>query len=513
MSSKIQQVNLNNTIQKQAIKKEEKKPVSNVVKKDPSKTEYLKMASILFSGALLACGGMGLAYKAYSKVSDDILLGSKIKKDEISQELFAFLKRFSKENKYYFSKEQVLKLNENLTEENIPIFKALLKTDIASPYRVDKDEIVSITQAMNEQNSKYIIDIAKQYDDIYDYQDGDIAKILKSITKDNGEFVNMILSKAKKTRYEEPDIKMADKIVAHLSKITKDNVETYRTIEGLRKDGKYSSFKLDEIDSLVEVFKKGQNEEMLKYLSSLKATNGVDYRFSGQDLKEMLQGGQDEFMDLYKTCVKKYGDNAKHIISKMTRDNKKTCEILINTQNKDFISKCSGDKISEIIEQSASGKNIKTLKFLINLSDGEKFVFEHPNERLVQALSNADDKYLDVYQSLKSSWSFVYKNLIGATNKDTVEFIRKHFPEITSVDVDFLTKLNAERVAFADKFINYSGNKNIPLNYKRSILDKIFKISDEHPEKTQGLYKAINQTIENGQEMSGYDWYRVIENE
>lgn len=478
MSNKIQQVNLNNQIQKRAIKKEEKKLVSNAVEKDPSKTEYLKMASILFSGALIACGGMGLASKAYSKFSNDFLLGSRIRRSEISQELFAFLERYSKEHKNKFTRAQVLKLNETLTEENIPIFKALLKTNIAR--FIENDEIVSIVDAINSKNSKHILNVAKKYDNIWEYRNGDIAKTLQSITEDNSEFVNMILSKTERPGYREPKVKIADKIIGHLEKITKDNVEAYRLVENLRKDGKYSSFKLDEIDDLVEVFKKGQNDEVLEYLSSLKATNGVDYRFSGKDLKEILQNAQNDFIDLYKACVKSCKDDAKDIIPKINKD------------------------------------NVKTLDYLINLKDGDRFFFDYP-KKLIEASDKIDDKYLDIYKSLdlgslyKGCESGEIVTLIESVNKDTAGFIKTYFPKIKSDDLYFIKTLNAEKVAFAEKFIKYSGTNDIKANDNMVLLKRIFNAAENKPEKAPELYAELSKAMENEQKMDYFDWGKIID--
>lgn len=514
MSNEIKQINLNIPVQKQAPKEEKPVVIDNSIQKDSSKTQYLKMAAVLFSGALIACGGIGLANKAYSKFSNDFILSSRVRKKDISQELFTFLKRYlDEEQGKPFTKSQIKRLNEMIDKDNLPIFKTLLKTNLTQA--IESDEIVSIVEAMNKNNSGFVVDIAKKYDYGYGYNNGDIAKILNSINEDNSEFVNTFLAKVNSWRSKE-ETSMAEELAEHLGKITKSNAKEYAFVTGLRKNGKYTSFEIDEIHNLAKAFKKGQNEECFKYLSSLKATNGVDYRFNGEELNEMLQNAQDEFIDLYRTCVEKYKDDAKDIISKITKDNKEIYELLIDTQNKTATTNYSANDICEIAEQSVNQNNIETLKFLINLKDDGRFVFDFSNS-LITCLNKADDRYLDVYQALdlNSLYSFAkdytYKDLFNAVNEDNIEFIRAHFSKITQSDLRFIQGLKAERIKFAEEFIQYSNSKNAKFDDSILLLKQLHDILDEYPEKADEIYQKMHEEMTSNQKWEYFKWRKIID--
>lgn len=268
--------------------------------KDDNKIKLAKLTGQVFCAALVAAGGIALASKAIGK-SGNKISSLDIKKGEISDELFYFLKRFKKGDAFTqnLQKEEVLKLNGLLNETNFSQFKKLAKQS-----NLDPSEITQIVENLNEHNTplldKIILKLENEQASLKP-EKGEIAAIIKNINEKNKEFAPQLIDSAKTTYNMQTNAKTrgAQSLIDILDFVDDKNKDAFRSALSFRKEGTVSKFSFNEIKELTELIQKHNCPLSSELFANLKSANGVDYRLNFENLKETIKKADDEYIDLY----------------------------------------------------------------------------------------------------------------------------------------------------------------------------------------------------------------------
>lgn len=130
---------------------------------------FAKVAAMLGVISVAVAGGTYGGVKVYDKFFQRLSCG--IKKGEINDALFNFIKKIDPKGNVFNNKAEIVKINENLTDENFVILKQLSKMknerviylgpdDYFCP-RFELSDITELLTNTNEYNIKYLEQLAK----------------------------------------------------------------------------------------------------------------------------------------------------------------------------------------------------------------------------------------------------------------------------------------------------------------------------------------------------------------
>lgn len=391
----ISHIKNNNVIflgDKQVSPKTEPIPADSVeisAKKQGEKTKKAgagEVAAFLGAISVAVAGATFGGIKFYDKFFQKLACG--IKKGEINDALFNFIKKNDPKGELFNNAETIRDINKNLTDDNLLILKQLAKmtkTDICSNKkgRFYLVEIADLLKSTNEGNIKYLEQLASKTEKVYGedktLETSAMINILSKINPENEKVVGGLID-ITKVKDNEPGI-----LSSILEGINKDNVDTYQFLLNTRKKGKLTSLELVDLKALVTTLQETKNPKCAELLLNLEKDNGTaSYRYSIEELQSLLRQTTDDKIDLYKQLfelksVKSINpESLKDILKNINEHNIDLIDTILTkmeTDNSSYAVFRSYNKIGKMLE--VIDKDSKDIaKQLIGFADrSQKYIF------------------------------------------------------------------------------------------------------------------------------------------
>ncbi len=380
----LNKISLNNTIHNVQFKGEEKKPNQNPPPKEADdKTKLIKMGAVVFCAALAASGGFALVNKIIGGKSNEIS-SLKIKKGEISDELFYFLKRFKKNDNFInnLQREDVIALNNSLNETNFSQFKKLAKKTKLPP-----GEITEIVKNLNENNLPFLDSVvAKLQEEDFDPEKMEVANVIKAINEKNKEFASRLIEMAEPTYTEKTETTCSQELINILNFVDEKNRDALRMALSVRKqsDSK-SKLKLQEIKELTNFLQHHKKPLTTEFFGNLQARNGAQYRLDLEELKAIIEKCSDDYIDLYQRA---FTDNFAETTLLAPKLNPETEKIISFLQNDLENSNSSAFYVKKCLKEIDNPDYRKLMKAAIEKYDSSKEEFNA--EKLSDFIMRAD---------------------------------------------------------------------------------------------------------------------------
>ncbi len=314
-------------------------------KKQDGQSSFGKVAAMLGILAVVAGGGTFGGVRIFDKYFNK--LSSGIKKGEIHDALFQFIKNNDPKGRMFNNKEKILQINEKLTDDNLLILKQLTKMQDENSKRwgwvherFTLDDMTELMTGANEFNIKYLEQLAKKSETKYDYtktfETRDILNILKNINPDNEKVASRLIDIS--------DIRKPDDLAKCLSKIKKDNVDVYQLLLSTRKKGANTELSLDELQKVADVLKETKNPKCAEFFLNQEKNDGSGlFRYNMEDIENLLKVSDDEKVETYKklfdlNCTKDSEAGMVNLIKAVSDDNIDLIEPLITKRYKGSLS-------------------------------------------------------------------------------------------------------------------------------------------------------------------------------
>lgn len=332
---------------------------------------------------LIGAGTFG-GVKLYDKYFQKLACG--IKKGEINDALYNFIKKNDPKGKLFSNKSEIMTINEKLTDENFLILKQLTKMKDESPWRIYNDttrfnlgEITDLLTSTNEFNLKYLEQLAKKSEKIYGtvetIKTNDMLRILKKITPDNEKVAGQLIDIAK--------IDNTQELVNCLKKINKDNVDIYQMLLSTRNRGGKTELSISEIDFVAKKLERTKNPNCAELFLNAEKNDGTgNFRYKMEDIDELLDIAQEEKYETYKKlydlkCTGGIESGMVSLVKSVSDDNIDLIEPLLTKKGKgEFASKYvifdDWSRIEKILE-SVDDKNKDIAKRIIDTVDEQRF--------------------------------------------------------------------------------------------------------------------------------------------
>lgn len=305
-------------------------------KKQDSQSSFEKVAAMLGILAVAAGGGTFGGVKIFDKYFNKLASG--IKKGEIHEALYQFIKNNDPKGCIFNDKNKILQINEKLTDDNLLILKRLTKMqDENSKHwgwlheRFNLDDMTELMTGANEFNVKYVEQLAKKSETKYDYtrtyKTNDILDILKNITPDNDKVAAQLIDIA--------DITYPEELVTCLSKIKKENVDIYQLLLSTRKKGPNTELSIEDVQKVADVLKDTKNPKCAELFLNQEKNDGSGlFRYNMEDIENLLKAADDEKIETYKKlfdlkCTKDSKAGMVNLITSVSDDNIDLIEPLI----------------------------------------------------------------------------------------------------------------------------------------------------------------------------------------
>lgn len=350
--------------------------------KEKDKNGFLKVAAMLGLIAAAAGGGTYGSVKIYDKYFNKLAI-SGIKKGEINDALYNFIKKIDPKGTMFHSKEEVLKINKKLTDDNFLILKQLAKMKVENPYssvsrnRFTLNEITELLINTNEHNMKYLTQLAQKQTEVYGqiqyFSSADIIKVLKEINPNNEKVVGDLIEKV--------EVGKTEGLISCLKDVKSDNIDIYSLLLSTRRKGAPTELQYSEIQSLAEKIKETKNPKSAELFINAEKHDGTgNYRHDVDELKHILNVTSDEKYDIYKQLYELESTyqvkDMKPFITNVTKDNIDVLEPLLTKEVAGKYSFDSGkvfddyNDIGEILGYT-NEKNADILKQVIELIDSK----------------------------------------------------------------------------------------------------------------------------------------------
>lgn len=335
---------------KQVIAKTEPLPadsveISSKTPKGKEKGGIGSVATFLGAISVAVAGATFGGIKIYNKFFQKLACG--IKKGEIDDALFNFIKKSDPKGKLFNNAETIKNINANLTDDNLLILKQLSKMKRPNNYAYragDTDnrfylvEMSDLLKNTNESNIKYLEQLANKSEDIYGSQQfletSSMIDILKNINTDNKKVAGSLIDimKIKDRGY----ITLSDV----LKDINKDNIDTYQLLINTRKKGKITSLELNDLKTLAKTLSDTKNPKCAEFLLNIEKDNGTGaYKYSIEELQKLLKETSDDKIDVYKKIfelksVKSISTkNLNYILANVNEHNAELLDKILNKKN------------------------------------------------------------------------------------------------------------------------------------------------------------------------------------
>ncbi len=374
------------------------KPLSVPVKTEPMPYDSVELSTknngdskgfgnvvALLAGlsVLIGAGTLG-GVKLYDRYFQKLACG--IKKGEINDALYNFIKKNDPKGKLFSSKSEIMAINEKLTDENFLILKQLTKMKDESPWRIyndttrfNLDEITDLLTSTNEFNLKYLEQLAKKsekkYGVIETIKTNDMLRILKKITPDNEKVAGQLIDITK--------IDNTQELVDCLKKINKDNVDIYQMLLSTRKKGGKTELSISDIDLVAKKLERTKNPNCAELFLNAEKNDGTgEFRYKMEDIENLLNIAKEEKYETYKKlydlkCTGGVDSGMVSLVKSVSDDNIDLIEPLLTKKGKgEFASKYvifdDWSRIENILD-SVDDKNKDVAKRIIDTVDEQRF--------------------------------------------------------------------------------------------------------------------------------------------
>lgn len=360
-----------------------------------------KIAGVLAGLALLVGAGTLGGVKLYDKYFQRLACG--IKKGEINDALYNFIKKNDPKGKLFSGKDEIITINEKLTDEKFLILKQLAKMKDENPMgiynyrsrglfnsrsrdiynstpRFTLNQITNLLSNTNEFNLKYLEQLAKKtitnkYGEKRTIDTHDMLKILKNITPDNEKVTGELI--------EITNIDKPYELVNCLKNINKKNIDIYQMLLSTRKKGGKTELSIRDIDFVASKLERTKNLNCAELFLNAEKSNGTgQFRYSIEEVRDLLDIAQEEKYDIYKKlydlkCTKDLDSKMHSLVKTVTDDNIDLIEPLLTKKYKSelmsqYVIFDDWDKIENILD-SVNSKNKDVVKRIINIVDDRKF--------------------------------------------------------------------------------------------------------------------------------------------
>lgn len=403
-------------------------------KKNEKSTGFVNVVALLAGLSLVVAGGTFGGVKLYDKYFHKLACG--IKKGEIDDALYNFIKKNDPKGKLFSNKNEILTINEKLTDDNFLILKQLTKMKNEDPWSINRNnhrfnlsEITDLLTSTNEFNLKYLEQLAKKsekkYGVIETVPTSDMLKILKTINPDNDKVVAQLIDIAK--------IDGTSDLVNCLKHINKDNADIYQMLLSTRvKNGK-TELGINDIKLIEAQLEKTKNPNCAELFLNMEKADGTgQFRYNMEDIVSFLNSAKEENLETYKKLfalksTKDIESNMLSLIKSVNNDNIDLVDTLLTKKYKS----CLGSEVSnyvvfddwkeiENILNSVNSKNKDVLKRILDIVD-EKWFMEKKDFRSIDTyLSGFFKDLADNPEKLKHVEEVLNKGIVDG--KQTLNF-------------------------------------------------------------------------------------------
>ena len=259
---------------------------------------YTDVLSALAITAGVATLGIYGGKEIYKKYFDKLACG--VKKGEISEALFNFIKNNDPKGKLFNNKASVIELNNGLTDEKLIILKQLAKmqesTGLQKGHRFSLNDIKTLLKETNEENIKYLEQLAKKsenlgHDRVKTYSPPQILEVLYCINSENKKVAQELIDAAG-IRSEE-----ITRLCECLKNVNKDNIDIWRILLSTRKKG----VNLEDLAKLAKKVEETQNPKCAEILLNADKKNGSGlYIHNIDDILGILPSLKEENIEIYR---------------------------------------------------------------------------------------------------------------------------------------------------------------------------------------------------------------------
>lgn len=378
-------------------------------KKENKSSDFGKIAAMLGMISLAVAGATFGGIKVFDRYFQKLHCG--IKKGEINDALFNFIRKNDISGRRFNDKEKILKIDENLTDENFLILKQLTKMQDENSKRwglaekrFSLDEITELLTGTNEFNIKYLEQLAKKSDTRYNYtttfKAGDMLPVLKNITPDNEKVVKELIEITK--------IDNSEELVKCLQGINKDNVDVYQMLLSTRRKGGSTELSLEDIQSVAKWLEKTKNPQCAEFFLNAETNNGTGlFRYSMEDIDKLLKIAKEENLDTYKKlydlkCTADVESGMIPLLKSVTDDNINLVEpLLTKKENSELLSQYvifkNWDNIGNVLK-SVDKKNKDCASQIIDIIDSRRY-----KKDLHYNYGNVDEYLPELFEELSKN--------------------------------------------------------------------------------------------------------------
>lgn len=381
-----------------------------------------KVAAMLAALSLVVAGGTLGGVKIYDRYFQK-LAKSGIKRGEINDALFNFIKKNDPKGHMFYSKPEIMAINEKLTDENFLILKQLSKMKDESPWfigdppkRFNLNEITDLLTNTNEFNIKYLEQLAKKAEDIYGTKDtlssANIIKVLKEISPDNDKVAGQLIDIS--------GVRDTEKLTDCLRGINKDNVDVYQMLLSTRRKGGNTELTIEDMQTVAKQLEKTKNPKCAELFLNAEKNDGTGlYRYSMEDLHNLLKAANEEKVDTYKKLYD----------LKCTADVERGMVSLVKSVTDDNI-----DLVEPLLTKTGKGEFLSQYVIFDNWNNIEKILKSVDKEN-----KNCASKLIDIIEEKR-----YYPNPQRWSGEDVDEYLPELFDEL---------RRNPEKLKRAEKIL------------------------------------------------------------
>ncbi len=365
-------------------------------KKEKNPQGFAKVAMFLAAAAAIVGGGTYGGVKIYDKYFQKLASG--IKKGEINDALFNFIKKLDPKGKLFNNKEKIIKINEKLTDENFLILKQLSKMKDDTYFRagINKgrftlEEIAELLSSTNEMNIKYLDKLAKisdktMFGNAKGLSADEILKIIKEIKPQNEKIAGQLIEKA--------GADDANSLLKCIQGVTKENSDLYSLVLTTRKKGGSTELTFEEISKIVKTLEETNNPKCAELFLNLQKKDGTGlYRYNTDAVCNYLKTAKEENLEAYKQLHNLKSaesiEDIKPLLESVNNENISVLEPLLTKDyqclNEKYVIFDDWDCIKDILKET-NEKNKDIVQRIIDICD-DNYVWNAAKMKKTQNLA------------------------------------------------------------------------------------------------------------------------------
>lgn len=377
---------------------------------------FLNVAAFLAAAAAVVGGGTYGGVKIYNKYFQKLASG--IKRGEINDALFDFIKRVDPKGKLFNNKKEIVDINNKFTDDNFLILKKLSKMKSDNPYliiskhrtnnRFNLTEISELLQNTTEQNIKFLQQLAEKSSDLYGQKrfmkSDEIIKVLKEINTENTNIADKLINRSNLREIGKNDI---ETLINVLKSINKKNNDYYSLLLSTRQKGGMTELNLNEIQNLAQKLTETKNPKVAEVLLNGAKKGTGTYRFSTESIVQNLGEFKEENSELYK----------------------KLMDLDINPNEEDLLQLC----------KHATQDNVELIEPMLNKTYMPTWDSEHKSHLLFDNY----DEILAVLNNTNATNKDITRKLVDICDNSWVHYASKYESD-TKILPNFINQLNTE---------------------------------------------------------------------